>query len=174
MTVILIFQTVAKLINFDAKYKTIFQEAGLLHMLINLLKQFYLKNFNAHNNSDAPETEGYSPLTPRSPKLHFTLQHKLVEEGSDESLPGDEGSNYTVVMDCIALLLEGQSSYCHFSVRNLKCVLSGIPENVRIFKDSNVIAESKGSSINAIEMLQHFVYSKETRPGILQVLRTTS
>ena len=106
MTVILIFQTVAKLINFDAKYKTIFQEAGLLHMLINLLKQFYLKNFKA-SSDDAQEHEGRSPIMLRSPKLHFTLQHKPTEEGSEGSLPGDEGSNYTVVMDCIALLLEG-------------------------------------------------------------------
>ena len=40
-TVVLIFQTVTKLVNFDTKYKQIFQEAGMLHMLLALLKSFH-------------------------------------------------------------------------------------------------------------------------------------
>jgi hypothetical protein len=57
--VVLIFQTITKLVNFDVKYKQIFQEAGLLHMLINLLKQFHTQfqtDYALESSTDACTT----------------------------------------------------------------------------------------------------------------------
>jgi hypothetical protein len=39
----LIYQTVAKLVAFDSRYKNIYREVGLLDMLINLLQHTYDK-----------------------------------------------------------------------------------------------------------------------------------
>jgi hypothetical protein len=134
-TVVMIFQTVAKLINFDAKYKSIFQEAGLLHMLINLLKQFHVKNF-----ARTSDVLGTPPVT-QSESTTIALVPSPPPT-TDTDLTSESGAHYTVVMDCITLLLEGVS------------------ENVRIFRESG-----------CTRMLYSFVHSKEARPGALSVLQ---
>ena len=83
-TVVLIFQTVTKLVNFDTKYKQIFQEAGMLHMLLALLKSFhgqFLASKGIPSDADGDRDE--------------------VGDVDDSPI-----ATFTVTMDCITLLLD--------------------------------------------------------------------
>ena len=156
-TVVLIFQTVTKLVNFDTNYRKIFQEAGLLHMLLALLKRWdrLFISFGAESLTFFLLCRYYAALTTideerRTMSFVLTSEAKSGDDAdsvnqctvtSAEHLPPTVAT-YTVVMDCISLLLEGQ------------------PENVRIFRDAD-----------CTEILFSLFYNQETRPAALRVMQ---
>lgn len=56
-TVILIYQTAAKLVNFDQRYKHIFREVGLLDMLMNVLSHEYDQLQRNTNNNELDQSK---------------------------------------------------------------------------------------------------------------------
>ena len=142
-TVSLIFQTVSKLVNFDKKYKQILQEAGLLHMLLTLLKQYHSQLSDVLNDPPVLQWKGLDLLNNQIEIEEEDSQTKQIQiKKASNSFEQPSIAIYTVAMDCIGLLLHG------------------VPENIYIFRTS-------GCAV----LLYSLLYNQDTRTIALRILQ---
>ena len=180
-TVLLVYQTVNKLVNFEPKYKKIFQEAGLLLMLMNLLKDHFavflhhqsslilLSHGNFHYELIAATEGGANGSCggTGSDKRSAVVKTILAKEWtplSEEDLK-NRVACFTVVMDTLSLLLDG------------------VEENVNIFRMGGcrsilfcLLQGQKKLRMKAAVILKYLLRSKSSlqqgdAPCLLDVIR---
>ena len=178
---VLIFQTITKLVNFDVKYKQIFQEAGLLHMLINLLKQFHTQFLGEANTEsdedpsvaatsvtttdtgdgdDSTKTQGASTAMaiPRRPKHSRVISiSSMLDLDENLSLPSPPHSRTHVPRQAPTpgAPEEDEPPILTSYTVTTDCItvlLDNVPENARIFRESG-----------CVQILFALVCNKETR-----------